>query len=57
MWFVTLLRVITNAGTFFLFAALTIVALVYFAMRVPETKGRQLGDVEQRGTAAKVRAA
>lgn len=50
--FLTLLNAITNAGTFFLFAALTVVALVYFAARVPETKGRQLGDVQARTTRA-----
>jgi sugar porter (SP) family MFS transporter len=44
--FLTLLKVITNAGTFFLFAGLTVVALVYFMLRVPETKGRTLADIE-----------
>jgi sugar porter (SP) family MFS transporter len=45
--FLTLLNAITNAGTFFLFAALTIAALIYFALRVPETKGRTLTDIER----------
>jgi sugar porter (SP) family MFS transporter len=45
--FLTLLSAITNAGTFFLFAALTIVALIYFMLRVPETKGRTLTDIER----------
>ncbi|MCU4187000.1 sugar porter family MFS transporter [Acidiferrimicrobium sp. IK] len=55
--FLTLLNAITNAGTFFLFAGLTVVALAYFAVRVPETKGRTLGDVEERGAKAAGRAA
>ena len=38
--FLTLLSAITNAGTFFLFAFLTLVAVAYFWRRVPETKGR-----------------
>ncbi|HWE55465.1 MAG TPA: sugar porter family MFS transporter [Acidimicrobiales bacterium] len=44
--FLTLLSAITNAGTFFLFAALTVVALLYFALRVPETKGKHLSEIE-----------
>lgn len=50
--FLTLLSWISNAGTFFLFAGLTVVALLYFAVRVPETKGRQLGDVQARTPSA-----
>jgi sugar porter (SP) family MFS transporter len=45
--FLTLLNAITNAGTFFLFAALTVVALAYFVRRVPETKGRTLQEIER----------
>ncbi|HEX3491002.1 MAG TPA: sugar porter family MFS transporter [Streptosporangiaceae bacterium] len=43
--FLTLLSAITNAGTFFLFAFLTLVAIAYFWRRVPETKGRRLEDI------------
>src|SRR6185437_6787856 len=43
--FLTLLSAITNAGTFFLFAFLTVVAVAYFWRRVPETKGRRLEDI------------
>ena len=43
--FLTLLSAITNAGTFFLFAFLTLVAVAYFWRRVPETKGRRLEDI------------
>lgn len=45
--FLTLLNAITNAGTFFLFAFLTVVAVIYFAVRVPETKGRTLQQIER----------
>jgi MFS family permease len=38
--FLTLLSAIGNAGTFFLFAGLSIVALVHFQRQVPETKNR-----------------
>jgi MFS family permease len=44
--FLTLLSAIGNAGTFFLFAALSFVALVYFQRQVPETKNRSLQDIE-----------
>jgi sugar porter (SP) family MFS transporter len=43
--FLTLLNAITDAGTFFLFAALTVVALAYFWRRVPETKGLRLEEI------------
>ncbi len=43
--FLTLLKAITNAGTFFLFGFLTLVAVVYFWRRVPETKGLELEDI------------
>ena len=45
--FLTLLNAISNAGTFFLFAFLTLVALAYFGWRVPETKGKSLQDIER----------
>jgi hypothetical protein len=38
---------IGNAGTFFLFAGLSIVALAYFQRQVPETKNRSLQDIER----------
>jgi sugar porter (SP) family MFS transporter len=43
--FLTLLSAITNAGTFFLFGFLTIVAVLYFWRRVPETKGLRLEEI------------
>jgi sugar porter (SP) family MFS transporter len=45
--FLTLLSAIGNAGTFFLFAGLSIVALVYFQRQVPETRNRSLQDTER----------
>jgi sugar porter (SP) family MFS transporter len=44
--FLTLLSAIGNAGTFFLFAGLSVFAVVYFYRRVPETKNRSLQDIE-----------
>jgi membrane protein implicated in regulation of membrane protease activity len=45
--FLTLLSAIGNAGTFFLFAFLSVVALAYFQRQVPETKNRSLHDIER----------
>jgi MFS family permease len=45
--FLTLLDAITPRGVFFLFAFLCLVALAYFAKRVPETKQRSLQEIEQ----------
>jgi MFS family permease len=45
--FLTLLGAIGNAGTFFLFAGLSIVAVIYFQRQVPETKNRTLQDIER----------
>ena len=45
--FLTLLSAIGNAGTFFLFAGLSVVALAYFQRQVPETKNRSLQDIER----------
>ena len=44
--FLTLLGAIHGSGTFFLFGFLTLVALVYFQRRVPETKNRSLQAIE-----------
>jgi sugar porter (SP) family MFS transporter len=45
--FLTLLSVIGNAGTFFLFGGLSVVALGYFRLKVPETKNRSLQEIER----------
>jgi sugar porter (SP) family MFS transporter len=45
--FLTLLGAIHGVGVFFLFAALTIVALMYFMKHVPETKNLSLEEIQQ----------
>jgi len=45
--FLTLLGAIGDAGTFFLFGGLSIVALVYFQRRVPETRNRSPTAMER----------
>jgi sugar porter (SP) family MFS transporter len=45
--FLNLLDVLSPKGVFFLFALLSVVALVYFARRVPETKQRSLQEIER----------
>ncbi len=45
--FLTLLSAIGNAGTFFLFGGLSVVALAYFRLKVPETKNRSLQEIER----------
>jgi MFS family permease len=45
--FLTVLGILGGAGTFFLFAGLTIIALAYFQRQVPETKSRSLQDIER----------
>jgi len=45
--FLSLLSVIGNDGTFFLFGGLTLLALLYFYRQVPETKNRSLPEIER----------
>jgi sugar porter (SP) family MFS transporter len=45
--FLTLLNAISNAGTFLLMGILSLVAVVYFWRRVPETEGRTLEEIER----------
>jgi sugar porter (SP) family MFS transporter len=45
--FLTLLHAITPRGVFFLFAFLSLVALGFFAKRVPETSQRSLEEIER----------
>ena len=47
MSFLTLLSAIGNAGTFFLFGGLSLVAVSYFQRQVPETKNRSLQEIER----------
>ncbi len=50
--FLTLLSAIGGFGVFLMFGVLTLVALVYFALRVPETKGHSLQQIERELTVA-----
>jgi len=45
--FLSLVGVITRPGTFWLYAGLGVVALLFFAWRVPETKGRSLEEIQR----------
>jgi len=45
--FLTLLGAIGGTGVFLLFGCLTLVALAYFYLKVPETKGRSLQSIER----------
>jgi len=45
--FLTLLGAIHGSGTFFLFSALSVFAIFYCVMRVPETKGQSLQKIER----------
>lgn len=44
--FLTILGAIGDAGTFFLFTGITIIALIYFRQQVPETRNRSLEAIE-----------
>jgi sugar porter (SP) family MFS transporter len=44
--FLSLVGAISRSGVFWLYAVIGIVALVFFAVRVPETKGRTLEEIE-----------
>ena len=37
----------SGMGVFLLFGSLTLVALIYFWFKVPETKGRSLQEIEE----------
>ncbi len=45
-FFLSLVSLITEAGTFWLFAAFCVVTLVFVQRVVPETKGRSLEELE-----------
>jgi MFS family permease len=44
--FLTLSGAITRQGVFFLYAGLAVLSVIFFALRVPETKGRSLEDIQ-----------
>jgi hypothetical protein len=45
--FLTVKNAIGGMGVFLLFGSLTLVALLYFWLKVPETKGRSLQELEE----------
>lgn len=45
--FLTLSGAITRQGTFFLYAGVVVLALVFFALKVPETRGKSLEDIQE----------
>jgi len=44
--FLSLGGLITRQGTFYLYAALGVLAFLFFLRKVPETKGRSLEDIQ-----------
>jgi Sugar (and other) transporter len=44
-FFLTLTSAITKQGTFWLYAGFGILAVIFFAVRVPETKDRSLEQI------------
>ncbi len=45
--FLSLTHLITRQGVFFLYTAFAVVSVVFFAARVPETRGRSLEDIQE----------
>lgn len=46
-FFLTLVGAITREGTFWLYAVFGVLALGFFAFRLPETKDRSLEEISQ----------
>jgi sugar porter (SP) family MFS transporter len=46
-FFLTLVGAISREGTFWLYGGLGVLSLIFFIVRVPETKGRSLEQIEQ----------
>lgn len=44
--FLTLVDTISRSGTFFLYAAIGVLAVLFFAAKVPETKNRSLEEIQ-----------
>lgn len=44
--FLTLVAAITRTGVFLLYTAIAVLAVMFFAARIPETKGRSLEDIQ-----------
>jgi hypothetical protein len=51
-FFLTLVSAISREGTFWLYGGFGVLSLIYFAFRMPETKGRSLEQIEGELTAA-----
>ena len=49
-FFLTLTDAIGQAGTFWLFAAFSVIAFIWITLRVPETKGKTLEEIERSWT-------
>ena len=45
-WFLDLTSAITTSGTFWLYGAFGVIALIFYVLKVPETKGRSLEQIE-----------
>ncbi|MCX7523452.1 sugar porter family MFS transporter [Microbacterium sp. STN6] len=50
--FLSLGHLITRQGTFFLYGAIGVLAILFFAFKVPETKGKSLEDIQRQLTSA-----
>jgi hypothetical protein len=46
--FLSLSGWITRQGVFFLYAGLAVLALVFFVLRVPETRGKSLEQIQEK---------
>jgi hypothetical protein len=46
-FFLDLVSRISTKGTFWLYAGFGVLAVIFFAFKVPETKGRSLEEIEQ----------
>lgn len=44
--FLTLARAVTRQGAFFLYAGLTLIALIWFYFVIPETKNKEIEEVQ-----------
>ena len=45
--FLSLSGAITRQGTFFLYAGMAILALIFFSLRIPETQGKSLEEIQE----------